>query len=280
MPICGSYGTNKSTCPRNYGCAFKNYNENGSLFIVIPKHPEYPGEKYQIYFRGREYRDEQEEPMGFTTLLGRYPELDILLKELDSEIMTFTSSKGSKEYRVYYNSNYPQPQVLFLIPIVHNEPDYSNIVEFTNNDIVYYRGELSNIVTVYNNFDHRLLEIIKLDLRYLLGPWGLGYYFLADTTLPRKFFIDLRQYYPDLFVAWAKQTRKYYLDNTVDDFDAVVDAMAPLDVKLSGDEVVIDYTTIDELAKIESLVGQTIMIGDTLATVRVLRIESPWGQWP
>ena len=73
-----------ATRGQNY---FDMYNKDGPLYILIPKHPEHPNEKYQLHFSTEQYMDENDEQVDLTYILKqRFPELLELFKRIAPEI--------------------------------------------------------------------------------------------------------------------------------------------------------------------------------------------------
>lgn len=55
---------------------FDQYNRQGPLYILIPKHPTRNGEKYQLHFESSQYMDENDDPTDIGQLLeDRFPSL-------------------------------------------------------------------------------------------------------------------------------------------------------------------------------------------------------------
>lgn len=55
---------------------FDQYNSQGPLYIVIPKHPRNPGAKYQLHFQSGSFMDEDDEPINLGYFLrDQYPGL-------------------------------------------------------------------------------------------------------------------------------------------------------------------------------------------------------------
>lgn len=71
-------GTQWCTASRNNNM-FNEYNQNGPLYIVIPKHPNYEGEKYQIHFDSNQFTDEEDSQLAPYQLLDRFPKLRSVL---------------------------------------------------------------------------------------------------------------------------------------------------------------------------------------------------------
>jgi len=51
-----------ATRAENY---FEDYNEDGPLYIIIPKNPQYPGEKYQVHFETSSFMNEKDKEISF-----------------------------------------------------------------------------------------------------------------------------------------------------------------------------------------------------------------------
>ncbi|MGA1048922.1 MAG: hypothetical protein ACO3UU_13015, partial [Minisyncoccia bacterium] len=51
---------------------FERYNSEGPLYIIIPKKPKYPGEKYQLHVNSEQFMDEKDDTVGISKLL-QYP---------------------------------------------------------------------------------------------------------------------------------------------------------------------------------------------------------------
>lgn len=55
---------------------FDHYNSQGTIYILIPKNPEYSGEKYQLHFPSQQFMNEDDEPADISWLLKtRFPQL-------------------------------------------------------------------------------------------------------------------------------------------------------------------------------------------------------------
>lgn len=55
---------------------FDHYNRQGRMYILLPKKPEYEGEKYQLHFYTEQFMNEQDEPVSLSYILkSRFPEL-------------------------------------------------------------------------------------------------------------------------------------------------------------------------------------------------------------
>ena len=53
---------------------FNDYNSEGTLYIMLPKSPKYPGEKYQLHFSANQFMDPSDEPVDVLELLKtRFP---------------------------------------------------------------------------------------------------------------------------------------------------------------------------------------------------------------
>jgi hypothetical protein len=71
---------------------FNHYNEIGSLYILIPKHPKYKGEKYQLHFKTNQYMNEKDRPISLHYLLfERFPQLRKLFFKIEPELEYVTN---------------------------------------------------------------------------------------------------------------------------------------------------------------------------------------------
>jgi len=74
---------------------FDNYNSSGKLYIMLPKHPEYNGEKYQLQFENDYYMDETDTPVSVKHLVDRFPEA---MEFIQKNIKKFNKGEVTKVY--------------------------------------------------------------------------------------------------------------------------------------------------------------------------------------
>jgi uncharacterized protein YjgD (DUF1641 family) len=67
-------GTRWCTAAKNHNM-FDHYASIGTLYIIIPKHPERPGEKYQIHFEENQCMDPSDTPVSISSLVERFPSM-------------------------------------------------------------------------------------------------------------------------------------------------------------------------------------------------------------
>jgi hypothetical protein len=62
---------------------FDTYSGQGPLYILLPKNPQHPGEKYQLHFATYQFMDEEDHPKSLYYLLtNRFPELLPVFKKI------------------------------------------------------------------------------------------------------------------------------------------------------------------------------------------------------
>lgn len=85
-----------ATDSRNY---FEQYNRDGALYIVVPKHPKYSGEKYQLHFGSDQFMDENDDPINLLDLSNRFPDLFAKFKQETniSKYLVFTDDNILKK---------------------------------------------------------------------------------------------------------------------------------------------------------------------------------------
>lgn len=54
---------------------FQNYNAQGPLYIIIPKNPQYQGEKYQFHFETNSFMNEKDVRVNLSDIISDYPDL-------------------------------------------------------------------------------------------------------------------------------------------------------------------------------------------------------------
>ena len=73
----GTQWCTASTKSRNY---FKDYNDDGALYIILPKKPGHRGEKYQLHFETDSYMNENDVGVPLYSLIKRWPQLHKIFK--------------------------------------------------------------------------------------------------------------------------------------------------------------------------------------------------------
>ncbi len=67
------YGCNTKWCTASAGNnRFEEYNSNGQLYIIQPKHKKYPEEKYQLHFEEKQYMNEKDQNVEIDELKKRF----------------------------------------------------------------------------------------------------------------------------------------------------------------------------------------------------------------
>lgn len=80
-------GSRWCTAARNNNM-FDHYNKQGDMYILIPKHPEHEGEKYQLHFKSSQFMNEADEPIEnvYQFMTTRFGDLLPFFREKDPEI--------------------------------------------------------------------------------------------------------------------------------------------------------------------------------------------------
>jgi hypothetical protein len=70
------YGRGTKWCTAaTYNNQANNYLKAGPLFVIIPKHPSYPREKYQFHFKHNQFMNEMDTNASPYALVNKYPDL-------------------------------------------------------------------------------------------------------------------------------------------------------------------------------------------------------------
>lgn len=67
-------GTSWCTAATRGTNRFEQYNRTGPLYIILPKKPQYNGEKYQLHFADDQFMDEDDDPVSLSQLVNRFPQ--------------------------------------------------------------------------------------------------------------------------------------------------------------------------------------------------------------
>jgi len=80
-------GTRWCTAAKNYN-RYDQYSRQGNLYILLPKHPEYDGEKYQLHFQSGQFMDEEDTmiPDIRNFLKNRFGDLVTVFRNIEPSI--------------------------------------------------------------------------------------------------------------------------------------------------------------------------------------------------
>ena len=99
-------GTRWCTAGRESNMFF-DYARRGKLYIIIPKHPQHTGEKYQFHFADEQFMDERDERIDLRDIVAVYPSLHTAFKQQAKQFHIFplmteqeqqAAYKGAEEY--------------------------------------------------------------------------------------------------------------------------------------------------------------------------------------
>ncbi len=79
-------GTRWCTAAKNNNY-FSHYSKQGDLYILLPKQPEYNGEKYQLHFQSSQFMDEKDNSVKLDTIISqRFPVAGEVLMEHEESL--------------------------------------------------------------------------------------------------------------------------------------------------------------------------------------------------
>jgi hypothetical protein len=85
-------GTTWCTAATRGNNMFNHYNQQGKMYILLPKTPKYDGEKYQLHFQSGQFMDEQDDPVELINLITeRFPELKDFFLKVEPELQDYIS---------------------------------------------------------------------------------------------------------------------------------------------------------------------------------------------
>jgi len=186
-------GTKWCTAGKEFN-QFHRYNETGELYILLPTHPKYKGEKYQMHFVSDQYMNERDEPVSPRYLfIDRFPNLydffmetspqyiedsvfftdpktiDGILKAIKQEAMRYTNSAIDGEH-LDQRSAFVLRGVIEQIDGMNAENFISEMQEYGMSakiqnipDFIADRveNELENINEYDNKLDGRIIAFIS-----------------------------------------------------------------------------------------------------------------------
>jgi len=119
---------------------FKHYSEKGDIKIIVPKSPEYIGEKYQFHHETEQYMDEKDKPVDPLKLFEKYKMYD----EIKKLVITIMSEDDENLEK------YPEnPKKINL--------ENKNLKKFPE-----WVFKIKNLQTLYLD-DNKLTKILKLN---------------------------------------------------------------------------------------------------------------------
>ena len=70
---------------------FDHYNEEGPLYIIIPKNPSYVGEKYQLHFEQEQYMNELDKDVKLDSIFDKFPSFKSIITD-ESKMKNYIDS--------------------------------------------------------------------------------------------------------------------------------------------------------------------------------------------
>ena len=193
------YGRGTTWCTaatRGYNY-FNSYNKHGPLYIIIPKHPTYQGEKYQLHFETNSFMDEEDEGVVIDDIIEKYPSIK---KHFSKEIEKIKLNKQFLNVIQNYDEIDNVVQKIddlidqgasiksFLDPIdAHNDFIVSTYVDIgsvklvnlfiddmdINPDLIYALGGLEDAINLLNRDYKKTGTLNKSRLEYLINIYIL-----------------------------------------------------------------------------------------------------------
>lgn len=134
-------GTRWCTAARNNNM-FDHHNQDGPMYIVVPRRPKHPGEKYQIHTKSDQYMDEKDNEIDPIKLLGKFP-----------QIKYFIGKQLTTNENVYWEIPKYDPEIMYL------DPNFDFLLAVIDNSGVIYK----NIVDVPNDYLSAKINLIYQD---------------------------------------------------------------------------------------------------------------------
>ena len=172
---------------RNY---FDSYNKDGKLYIIIPKKPRTPDEKYQLHIESRQFMDKDDNPVNLS-VLNRFPGLVNYFKKNIDEFAGLIAFEDPEILRGIHNAaldiieeqvrdqikHWGDKDDAYLEILVKEAPDGNGDIDW---DKVYRTPELSyekfdpqsgSLIRKIRSMDHWTIEDIRKELLYRTEGW-------------------------------------------------------------------------------------------------------------
>ena len=132
---------------------FDHYHNDGPLYVVLPKAPAYPGEKYQFHFESGQYMDEQDNPENLKEIISRHPSIKKAFAKQGKQFGILSLMLDEEINRMATQGNtYIQAQGVNqgngIVTVSLNEPN-SDVEEFSVNSRIV---NLVNAASSRNDF--------------------------------------------------------------------------------------------------------------------------------
>lgn len=153
------YGQGTKWCTNNKGGEnwFYTYYERGPLYIIVPKHRKYKGEKYQIHYITNQFKNEQGISVDVKELFIRFPELKRTILTIDDAIII----KDMNSIKYFIDSNNVLPSYKTFQYAV--ETGDVEIIKYVMNNL---NGELTDNV-LNSAFLTKNIDIIKYFMDFI-----------------------------------------------------------------------------------------------------------------
>ena len=123
----GTQWCTASTTSQNY---FDHYNQDGPLYILIPKNPNHEGEKYQLHFDSGQYMNENDDPINLQRLFN--------YRFTDPSTFEFFDAKGKLSEMLAFANDQVFEDIVQSIRTQVKEYLYEEMHEWEVQDDYYY----------------------------------------------------------------------------------------------------------------------------------------------
>lgn len=189
-----NYNNEEAVWCTRYPDAFAEYIKKGPLYVIIPKEPKHPGEKYQIHFQTKQYMDENDDDFDFGEMLKkRYPQLIPVFKKVDNSFNKYLIfADPNTVSKIFYsivdillyevNNNDLEPrQIRFLNEYLNKLKNYNpdQIIDIVNN---YLNTEYSHRLEIYR-IKYVFDNLFRTDFYYGYNSGQYYYYEILSNIL-------------------------------------------------------------------------------------------------
>lgn len=213
-------GTQWCTAARNNNM-FERYNSEGLLYIILPKHPKFTGEKYQFHFESGQFMDLQDEEINLVNFLDSHENIkQFFLNSWDAKIKKFIVFASDDSINNILEEVNPKIQDYVMGIYSQKEADDGGYYELLRDEgFIDNNGDILDDAPTYADYNDHAKDLLNdLDTlitynQYQWREFAKEYYNDEQDLLTLSKFDDLYYYVVDKYFSqeWLGKVVIQYL---------------------------------------------------------------------
>jgi hypothetical protein len=160
-------GTRWCTSAQESENMFEEYNKEGNLYIILPKHPQRTGEKYQLHIESRSFMDELDNPIRIEDIQDYEQSIINFLKTLDLNKPREYNIGGKmiKSYPLHRQVYVPHRENATIVKLLLSAGSDPSLLDGENHNFYYYLNpKKSRLLFILLDAG---MKVNKSDLKFL-----------------------------------------------------------------------------------------------------------------